>query len=321
MPARPPKKAAPARATPTTPGPVALALTLSGYEDGAPYTDRPLTSPDRWAMQAADRLTVRLGVVGGGGGGRAGPGQQQQQAAVELALAQHPRALATAKAGVGAVLWPGAVALAAALVGRGGAPPPPGAPPCTPGRVLELGAGAVGLPSLVAAALGGSATATDRPAVLPLLAANAAAVAAATGGRVACAALDWSEAGAAAVAAALAGGDPPGAPSATLAPATPTPSKAATLVLAADCVYEDAGDPAGSPDAASFVAVLAAAMAGAGGCPAWVAVEPRSTAALAAFVGAATARFASVSRLPPPVIVDAGDGWSLDHIHLYELRL
>jgi len=295
MPARQAKAASKAHPHPALNPAVMLALALSGFEDGLPYKDRPLASPDRWAMQAADSMTLTIGRAAGGGGGEGR--EDPPPPAVVLALVQRPRSLATAKAGVGAVLWPGGVALAAALVSVWGGPPLAAAGQ----SVLEMGAGAVGLPSLVAAALGGRATATDRAAVLPLLACNVAAADAggATGGRVTCAPLDWGEAGACEAAAALAAN--------------------ATLILAADCVYEDVGDPSGSPDAGAFVSVLAAAM-GAAGCPAWVAVEPRSSAALAAFTSAAAAR-CTVTRLPPPVIVGSGDGWALDHIHLYELRL
>lgn len=313
----------PRKAKPTRPRPVSLAITLCGFEDGVAYVDRPLMTPDRWAMQAADSLTLRIGAAAGSG---------RAPASITLTLAQHPRALAPARAGVGAVLWPGALALAAALVGTG--LPSHSRGPCMANtdlagalaaaagaagggggggpHVLELGAGAVGLPSLVAAALGGAATATDRAAVLPLLAANAAAMAGVTGGRVECAALDWGEAGAVERAAGLVRATGGGGAS---------PHHTTTmLILAADCVYCDPGDPAGTPDAGAFVDALAAAVGASaeGAARAWVAVEPRSSSALSAFASAAGARFASVVRLPPPRIVEPG--FALDHIHLYELR-
>jgi hypothetical protein len=123
--------------------------------------------------------------------------------------------------------------------------------------------------------------------------------------------LDWSAPGAPAAAAALAAGPAP-----------------AGLLLAADCVYIDPGE-GGSPDADAFVRVLAAAAAAVDPpCPAWVALEERSAAALAAFQAAAARAFRSMRRVRPRAIVPSGGGgdgggggWALEHVHMYVLEL
>ena len=69
-------------------------------------------------------------------------------------------AATASNSGTGHALWPGAVALALWVVGRGSAAR----------TVVELGCGACALPGRAAAALGGTVTLTDgAPALLPVL--------------------------------------------------------------------------------------------------------------------------------------------------------
>jgi hypothetical protein len=148
---------------------------------------------------------------------------------------------------IGFKLYPAALVLCryieeSSCGGGGAAPSAASALLCAAGarpRVLELGAGVCGLPSLLLAARGAAATATDAGDVVAGLRANAAAA----GAGVRVAELRWGDAGDAAAAlvdaaaaAAAAKEEEPGAPCGCAAPAPP---RALDLIVGADVVYHE----------------------------------------------------------------------------------
>ena len=105
------------------------------------------------------------------------------------------RIMQSASGAIGAKVYPGALSLCCYFAAS---PLPVGA------AVIEVGAGACGLPSLFLAAAGARVIATDAPAMLPLLEANVSGSSGSMGGGVRVAAFDWADANAAAAVRAVA---------------------------------------------------------------------------------------------------------------------
>jgi len=194
-----------------------LTVTLTGYEDGQPFT-RLLDPGDRWSLHLASSISIHLPPL----------------LEPPLKLVQNPADIPASKIGVGAVLWNGALTLVAALAEL----------PLTAlagERVIELGAG-VAAPGLTAARAGAEVIITDLDVVLPVLRANVIASGLGDGS-------DFTGPGKAAVMP-LAWGTTEGDVTADLL-SNPEPA----FILAADCIYIDGDGP--SPSSEAFCRVAA----------------------------------------------------------------
>ncbi|KAF8071200.1 Vcpkmt [Scenedesmus sp. PABB004] len=176
-----------------------LRLTVKGWEDGEPV-ERELERPDRWALHAAEQVTMTIDDL-------------------SVTINQRPHAVTAKKLGVGACAWEGEMLLAAFLLSD--------APRhrYTGMRVVELGSGP-GLAGLLAARLGAQVVITDKAVVLPLIRENIAlnglrdTPTGHSSGTAEAEELEWGAPGCDAIVARLA-------------------SRRPELVLAADCCYVD----------------------------------------------------------------------------------